>query len=124
MRVVEFFFQEFVWCGIMCHRGFISSIIKKLVMYRTDVRTDGSTDGFTNREAEVPILSGCNARGGFGVGMHIEINKIAVTTTSMCCRTRWERMTKSWKRSLNLVEDEREKKGRTSDRMRTRGTLK
>lgn len=44
----------------MCLRGFISSIIKKLVLYRAGGRTDGSMDGFTNRETGMPILSGCN----------------------------------------------------------------
>ena len=62
-------------------------------MYRANGRTDGSTDGFTNREAGMPILSGCNVeereRGrGLGVGIWIVRSKTAVTTTSMCCRTR------------------------------------
>ena len=32
-------------------------------------------DRFTNREAEVPILSGCNVEGGFGMEVQIERNK-------------------------------------------------
>ena len=65
VRVVEFFFQMFVWCGSMCVER-VHIFNYKEAHNVQGGRTDGSMDGFTNRETGMPILSGCNAGGGEG----------------------------------------------------------